>query len=139
MQSLDDADQYELSKANLANMWNEFGRAKFDGMGTAEFKPPDTNAIFLLWVGVSLGIVGVFLLILYGIWKYDFFKDYRRMSRHNDDNQIIMKNQSDIDISMFPSPHQIVPSLFPINGDGYVPGSGLPYGIKLCALLRVSF
>lgn len=67
----------------------------------------------------------------------EFFQDYRRMSwKHSDDQQRIYKNRSDIDISMFPSPHQIVPSLFPGDGNpGYTrenthSTSALPFGRK---------
>lgn len=49
--------------------------------------------------------------------------------KQNDDQRQICK-QSDIDISMFPSPHQIVPTLFP-NESALATSSmttGLPYG-----------
>lgn len=73
----------------------------------------------------------------------EVFQDYRRMSwKHSDDQHRIYKNQNmDIDISMFPSPHQIVPSLFP--GDAHHPGygdsvhnaSGLPFGMRVIFLM----
>lgn len=97
---------------------------------------PDPGAVLFLWTSISLGVLSTFLLVLFAIWKLEVFQNYRRMSwKSTDDQQRIFKNSPDMDISMFPSPHQIVPSLFP--GDintGYVGatahGSGLPYGIS---------
>lgn len=83
---------------------------------------PDNNNIILMWIGISIGIILIFLVILYSIWKLDFFQDYNRMTPNADDQNCIVSNSSEIDISMFPSPHQIVPSLFPNNE------TGLPYG-----------
>lgn len=92
---------------------------------------PDAKAIFLLWTTISLAVIAAFLVVLYCIWKIDFFQDYRRMSwkTPTDDRQTIYKHQSDIDISMFPSPHQIVPTLFPNDmTSAAANGTGLPYG-----------
>lgn len=94
---------------------------------------PDHSAILAVWTSISLGVVMVFLLVLVAIWKMEVFQDYRRMSwKHSDDQQHIYKNHMDIDISMFPSPHQIVPSLFPGDANTvYARESGrtgLPFG-----------
>lgn len=73
--------------------------------------------MLLLWSGIGLVIIFVFLVVLYTIWKMDILRDYHLMSSRADDQKNILSNQSDIDITMFPSPHQIVPTLFPSNGD----------------------
>lgn len=99
-----------------------------------EFEIPDHHAILMLWISISLGVIIVFLLVLVAIWKMEIFQDYRRMSwKHSDDQRHIYKNNVDIDISMFPSPHQIVPSLFPGDAGqnryaGEALHTGLPFG-----------
>lgn len=55
----------------------------------------------------------------------EIFQDYRRMTNKAEDQNNILSNQSEIDISMFPSPHQIVPTLFPSNEPI---SNGIPYG-----------
>lgn len=91
---------------------------------------PNTNTLLFFWILVSTGIILSFLIVLYFIWKIDFIRDYRRMTwKHSEDQSQICK-QPDIDISMFPSPHQIVPTLFP-NENAHASSSmnsGLPYG-----------
>lgn len=74
---------------------------------------PNTDYMLLLWSSISAAIVVLFLVVLYSIWKMDFFRDYHRMSTKSDDKKSILPTKSDYDISMFPSPHQIVPSFFP--------------------------
>lgn len=103
-------------------MWAEYGIADFERAGTPMYELPDGGYMIVLWSGISLGIIATFLLVLFMIWKMDLFQEYKRMTNGIDDRQNILKNQSEIDISMFPSPHQIVPTLFPTN-DTYIAGS----------------
>lgn len=118
-------------------MWTEYGQPNFERSGTPVYELPDGGYMIVLWSGISLGIVATFLLVLYMIWKMDLFQEYKRMTNSGNDNdrQNILKNQTEIDISMFPSPHQIVPTLFPSNDTYIAPGTSTltnqPYnGIK---------
>lgn len=90
-----------------------------------EYSTPDNNYILLLWGSITIGILIIFLIVLFSIWKMEIFQDYRRMTYKADDQKIILSNQSEIDISMFPSPHQIVPTLFPSNEPI---SNSIPYG-----------
>lgn len=128
--------EYELTVEHLRKMWISYGRPHFMQNEFQEFTPPNTRNLLLVWTAISLSVVIAFLLVLYGIWKIDLLKDYRRMHwKISDQNQIC--KQSEIDISMFPSPHQTVPTLFPNDISTYTTapttGGGLPYG-KLLAL-----
>lgn len=91
--------------------------------------------MILIWIGIGLAIVLVLIVVLYTIWKMDILRDYHLMSSRADDQKNILSNQSEIDITMFPSPHQIVPTLFPSNGD---PIQRM-YGKCLGTLLIVDF
>ena len=108
---------YEMTTRSLNRMWNEFGLKTLADRGIDPYMVPNSFSILLIWISISIAIVGAFIFILYSIWKLDIFKDYRRLShfgkfRNEDDKDALKKNE--FDISMIPSPHQIVPSLFPI-------------------------
>ncbi|XP_058819126.1 uncharacterized protein LOC131682013 [Topomyia yanbarensis] len=113
--------EYELSLANLERMWAEFGAMALAEQGIEVYQMPESESVLLIWIAISLCILAAFIFVLYSIWKIDFFKDYRRISRLSreapDDDRNELKKK-EFDISMFPSPHQIVPSLFP-TGDPY--------------------
>lgn len=109
-------NDYELSKVNLEKMWVEVGRQKMQEAGYAEYKLPNASITLLIWTSVSLFVIGVFIGILYGIWRMDFFKDYRRMSEEFGDTG--SKRDSKLDLSMYPSPNQIVPP-FLNEGDAF--------------------
>uniref|UniRef100_A0A182JNZ6 CUB domain-containing protein n=1 Tax=Anopheles christyi TaxID=43041 RepID=A0A182JNZ6_9DIPT len=114
--------QYELDVEKLDEMWEEFGQMALQRAGYEMYIMPENNRILLTWIGISLAIVGTFLFVLYMIWKIDIFKDYRRISRTShattvDDDKNELKKK-EFDISMFPSPHQVVPTFFP-TGDPY--------------------
>ncbi|XP_040170173.1 uncharacterized protein LOC120904325 [Anopheles arabiensis] len=114
--------QYELDVARLDEMWEEYGQMALQRAGYEMYIMPESNRILLTWIGISLAIVGTFLFVLYMIWKIDIFKDYRRVSRTShhttvDDDKNELKKK-EFDISMFPSPHQVVPTFFP-TGDPY--------------------
>ncbi|XP_055641209.1 uncharacterized protein LOC129778366 [Toxorhynchites rutilus septentrionalis] len=113
--------EYQLSEANLEQMWTEFGSMALAELGIEVYQMPENSSVLLIWLTISLCIVAAFLFVLYSIWKIDFFKDYRRMSMLSRDTQDEDRGElkkKEFDISMFPSPHQIVPSLFP-TGDPY--------------------
>lgn len=113
--------EYQLSTANLERMWNDFGAMALAKVGIEVYKMPENSAVLLIWIAISLCIIAAFIFVLYSIWKIDFFKDYRRiskLSRETQDEDRSELKQKEFDISMFPSPHQIVPSLFP-TGDPY--------------------
>lgn len=131
-----DDDEYELNALHLREMWEDFGRNAFlsngyharlflnfqyilfDGRNIPqEYIIPDTDYMILIWSGIGLAITFVFLIVLYTIWKMDILRDYHLMTGRADDQKNILTNQSEIDITMFPSPHQIVPTLFPSNSD----------------------
>ncbi|KAL9707848.1 hypothetical protein quinque_011366 [Culex quinquefasciatus] len=113
--------EYQLSEANLERMWNDYGGMALAQIGIEAYKMPENSQVLLIWIAISLCIVAAFIFVLYSIWKIDFFKDYRRiskMSREQPDDDRNELKKKEFDISMFPSPHQIVPSFFP-NGDPY--------------------
>ncbi|XP_050100601.1 uncharacterized protein LOC126581164 [Anopheles aquasalis] len=115
---------YELTVERLDEMWDEFGQMELQRSGIEPYVMPENGRILLTWIAISLAIVGTFIFILYTIWKIDIFQDYRRVSRNShgisieDDKNELKKKE--FDISMFPSPHQVVPTFFP-TGDPYNP------------------
>ncbi|XP_053673128.1 uncharacterized protein LOC128723416 [Anopheles nili] len=114
--------RYELDVDNLNAMWDEIGQMEVQRAGYELYIMPENSRVLLTWIGISLAIVCTFLFVLYMIWKIDIFKDYRRISRTNhgvsmDDDKNELKKK-EFDISMFPSPHQVVPTFFP-TGDPY--------------------
>lgn len=113
--------EYQLTKAHLERMWNEFGAMALAEVGIEVYKMPENSSVLLIWVAISVCVLAAFIFVLYSIWKIDFFKDYRRiskLSREPQDEDRSELKKKEFDISMFPSPHQIVPSLFP-TGDPY--------------------
>ncbi|XP_062552532.1 uncharacterized protein LOC134217736 [Armigeres subalbatus] len=113
--------EYQLTKANLEHMWNEFGAMALAEVGIEVYKMPENSSVLLIWIAISVCVLAAFIFVLYSIWKIDFFKDYRRISkltREPQDEDRSELKKKEFDISMFPSPHQIVPSLFP-TGDPY--------------------
>lgn len=70
--------EYELTEQNLEKMWNEFGANKMQVAGFEEYKLPNSTNILLVWTLISVCIIAAFIVVLYSIWKYDFFRDYRR-------------------------------------------------------------
>lgn len=113
--------EYQLSKVNLERVWMEFGAMALADVGVEVYKMPENASVLLIWIAISLCILAAFIFVLYSIWKIDFFKDYRRISKlsrepRDDDRSELKKKE--YDISMFPSPHQVVPTLFP-TGDPY--------------------
>lgn len=115
---LDEFDQpiYELNTTNLWIIWNEYAKDEFAARGFDTYEK-DTTSILLMWIGISFGIIIVFLVILYGISKMDFVQDYRRMSNGKDDTDFSQKKES-FNVSMYPNPYQIAPSLFPEDNNG---------------------
>lgn len=115
--------EYELSTNSLSNMWDLYGRDDFlEILGVEEYSIPDGTYILLLWTGISLTIVVIFIGVLYSIWRIDIFREYRRMHSRSDDQQDILKSKSELDISMYPIPHQPYPTLFEtteMNSGGY--------------------
>lgn len=113
--------EYQLATGNLERMWNEFGAMALAQVGIEVYKMPENASVLLIWIAISLCVLAAFIFVLYSIWKIDFFKDYRRISKLSrepqDEDQSELKKK-EYDISMFPSPHQIVPTLFP-TGDPY--------------------
>lgn len=69
---------YELTEEHLEEMWHEFGVKKLEDIGMPEYFLPNQTYVLLIWVSVSVVIVILFCFVLYGIWKSDLFKDYRR-------------------------------------------------------------
>ncbi|XP_053692441.1 uncharacterized protein LOC128740891 [Sabethes cyaneus] len=113
--------EYQLTVDNLEQMWTDFGAMALAEVGVEVYQMPENESVLLIWIAISLCVLAAFIFVLYSIWKIDFFKDYRRISRlsrepQDDDRNELKKKE--FDISMFPSPHQIVPSLFP-TGDPY--------------------
>lgn len=120
----------ELTAAHLEDMWRTVGIEELARLGLVEYSVPDADYMLLMWSAVGLAVVLVFLLLLYSIWKMDILRDYHRMpggKAADDQKTILARGRSEIDISMFPSPHQIVPSLFPAGDPMSGPG-GLQHG-----------
>lgn len=113
--------EYQLTTGNLERMWNEFGAMALAEVGIEVYKMPENASVLLIWIAISLCVLAAFIFVLYSIWKIDFFKDYRRiskLSREPQDEDRSELKKKEYDISMFPSPHQVVPTLFP-TGDPY--------------------
>lgn len=121
----------ELSTERLEDMWRTYGSVEFASHWMPEYSVPDTDHMLLLWSAIGLGIVLLFLVLLYTIWKMDILRDYHPMplrgKRAEDRKSILDRKRSENDLSMFPSPHQIVPSLFPSAGDPMA-ANGLQHG-----------
>lgn len=115
---LDDLDQpaYELNSTNLWIIWNDYAQEEFATRGFVTYQK-ETTSILLMWIGISFGIIIVFLVVLYGISKMDFVQEYRRMSTGKDDTDYGQKKES-FNVSMYPNPYQIAPSLFPEDNVG---------------------
>lgn len=82
-----------------------------------------------MWTSVSLAIVAAFLMVLAAIWKMDVLRDYRRMYwKNGDDKKQICKPS---DVSMYPSVHQTVPTLFPndLSASNNTITNALPFGL----------
>lgn len=71
-------DDYELSKKNLEKVWNEFVQFKLLEAGYPEYKLPNTTVLLVVWAFISLFIIGLFLAVLYAIWRTDVLKNYLR-------------------------------------------------------------
>jgi hypothetical protein len=69
---------YEMSEDNLQKMWTEFGVIQLERHGFEEYVITETGQILAIWITISLCVIAAFILVLYGIWKIDFMKDYRR-------------------------------------------------------------
>ncbi|XP_055539503.1 uncharacterized protein LOC129726614 [Wyeomyia smithii] len=113
--------EYQLTIENLEQMWVDFGAMELAEVGVEVYQIPENASVLLIWIAISLCVLAAFIFVLYSIWKIDFFKDYRRisgLSRETQDEDRNELKKKEFDISMFPSPHQIVPSLFP-TGDPY--------------------
>lgn len=123
--------EYELTIQHLHQMWEKYGESHFAQNEFHQFSIPElfNQADIITWTLTCLSVLILFLLVLCFISKIDFLKDYRRMHWKISDDQNQMCKQSEIDISMFPSPHQAVPTLFP--NDLAAPSAGLPYGTIL--------
>lgn len=113
--------EYQLATVSLERMWTEFGAMSLAEVGIEVYKMPENASVLLIWIAISLCVLAAFIFVLYSIWKIDFFKDYRRiskLSREPQDEDRSELKKKEYDISMFPSPHQVVPTLFP-TGDPY--------------------
>lgn len=127
--------EFELTNDHLVGMWVLYGQKNFLLNGFPQFIPPDAKKLLFIWITISGLIIGTFLVILYFIWKIDFLKDYRRM-HWNTTNDKVKICKSDIDISMYPSPHQAVPTLFPSELNSAT-NANLPYGNYYIQLVLV--
>jgi len=114
--------EYELSAEHLNMIWREFALEKLRLAGFDEYKLPNADVVLLVWTSVSLVIIAIFICVLYGIWKTDFFKDYRRMTDEKEE-EIPTKRESNLDPSQWPSPNQVVPPFLAEQGTftGYEP------------------
>lgn len=115
---LDEFDQpfYQLNTTNLWIIWNKYAQEEFTLRGFVTYEKEST-AILLMWIGISLGIIAIFIFVLIGISKMDFVRDYRRMSSGRDETDFDQKKES-FNVSMYPNPYQIAPSLFPEDNVG---------------------
>lgn len=87
---------------------------------------PDAKKLFIVWLAISLAVIGAFLVVLVGIWKMDVLRNYRRMyfKSGEDEKQICISSD------MYPPVHQIVPTLFPndLSASNNI-GNALPFGV----------
>lgn len=118
----------ELSAENLEAMWREFGEDIFKTNKFPRYIQPQANGLILFWSGMVVAAIIVFILFLILISRLQVLKSVVKWPAVDEDNQNILKKSQDIDITMFPSPHQIVPTLFPSSTSAYSPGSSFLYG-----------
>lgn len=118
----------ELSAENLEAMWREFGEDIFKANKFPRYIQPQANGLILFWSGMVVAAIIVFILFLILISRLQVLKSVVKWPAVDEDNQNILKKSQDIDITMFPSPHQIVPTLFPSSTSAYSPGSSFLYG-----------
>ncbi|XP_055852796.1 uncharacterized protein LOC129916710 [Episyrphus balteatus] len=103
-----------LSDLQLELMWDKFGRAAFQESGIQEYVLPDTRSRILTWVGIAIGVCVLMFLVLVGVFRSPAFRD-----RWVEDDEVAIKpkeetnKESTVDITMYPSPDQIIPEMYP--------------------------
>ncbi|XP_077295853.1 uncharacterized protein LOC143918060 [Arctopsyche grandis] len=112
-------DGYELTTAHLDDMWASLDRSLPEHL--QKYDAPDDHAILMAWIWVSVGVLVVFLIILYLIWRYNCFNDY--VSSLLFQEEVEHRNS---DASFFPIPHQVLPPLFDFDPEEKIWNDTLP-------------
>ena len=111
-----------LYDSHLKQMWNEYGKEMMETAGYPEYQIPDKHNEMFLWASLGIGVLLIAMIALVALYHAGYFGSRWSALDESDSNEI--KVQQDIDITMFPSPDQVVPVLFPSNtmvgyGGGY--------------------
>lgn len=97
---------------HLQNMWNEYGKRYMNAAGYPEYNINNTGTELWLWGGIGLGVLLVCFIILLVLLKTGTLQ---RKWDSVEEEDIEVTKENEIDITMYPSPDQIVPVLFPGN------------------------
>ncbi|XP_055918874.1 uncharacterized protein LOC129950936 isoform X2 [Eupeodes corollae] len=103
-----------MSDLQLELMWDKFGRSAFQESGIREYELPDTRSQILKWVGIAIGVCVLMFLVLVAVFRSPAFRD-----RWVEDDEVAIKPKeetnkvSTVDITMYPSPDQIIPEMYP--------------------------
>jgi hypothetical protein len=83
---------YELTEDNLRSMWNKYAEEILKGKEIKIFEKQNSLEL-LMWIGVSLGVITIFLIVLYGIWRMDEMNAYRRFRNKRSDSIVPDNNE----------------------------------------------
>lgn len=103
-----------LNELQLELMWDRFGRVAFQQNGIKEYILPDTRSQILTWAGIAIGVCVLLFLIMVAVFRSPAFRD-----RWVEDDEVAIKpkeetnKESTVDITMYPSPDQIIPEMYP--------------------------
>lgn len=105
-----------LNALQLEEMWERFGRVAFEQSGINEYILPDTRSQILQWAGIAIGVCVLMFLLLVAVFRSPAFRD-----RWVEDDEVAItpkeetSKDSTVDITMYPSPDQIIPEMYPNN------------------------
>ncbi|CAG2053817.1 unnamed protein product [Timema podura] len=69
---------YEMTTIHLYQMWNQYSArdALLQELGLKVYSVPRTELTMYTWMGVSLGCLAIFAIILVLVWRLDIFANY---------------------------------------------------------------
>ncbi|XP_055379604.1 uncharacterized protein LOC129610862 [Condylostylus longicornis] len=114
-----------LNKTLLSEMWDKTGRMIFKQAGYPEYDKASPNEQLMMWLSIGVGIMLIVFIVAIALLKSDIIKN--KWVALEEEEKKEYKNQNDIDITMYPSPDQVVPELFPGHPNVY--GNEIGYNI----------
>jgi len=100
-----------LNHTVLLEVWNNYAEEIFKKAGYLVYHKIESNHQLLLWLSIVVGIILIFFIIGVAILKSGIIK--KKWVQLEEDEKKEYKSNNDIDITMYPSPDQVVPELFP--------------------------